>query len=212
MNDADPIRPTESEAPDAGFTLIEILIAMIVLGIVMSTLAAAMSIVFSVLPDAEDRLDDARATRTLGTWLAQDTISTPPFVGEQAQGGMIKMSDDPANSNDCGGAGVNLLHLQWTQDASRPQTFVANYRFVDGPNGAVIHRYACASEGAGPFVTSRGGVVTSGLRSGITPVVAFDLDDATGGVVRVKFFLTGDEGESVRVDTSSRNPADFFTP
>lgn len=195
---------------DAGTTLNEILISMLVLGVIMSALTAALSITFRSLPEAESRLDDARATRSIGMWLAQDTMSTPPFVGEQSQGGMIVRDDDPPNSNDCTGDGSNLLHLQWTQSSSADVTFVANYRYVDTGVDATIQRYACHSTGGAAFVNDGRSSVLTGLAPGLVPNVVLDLDSATGGVERVRFYLTGAEGESVRVDTRSRNPADFF--
>ena len=184
---------------------------MIVLGMITSALTAALSITLRSLPEAESRLDDARATRSLGMWLAQDTMSTPPFVGEQAQGGMIRLDQDPANSNDCNEAGTNLLHLQWTQSSSADTTFVANYRYVQEGPEAVIRRFTCQSVDGGAFGSDGRANVLTGLAPGLVPNVVFDLDGTSGEVDRVRFYLTGAAGESVRVDTRSRNPADFFS-
>lgn len=200
-----------TDHPDAGFTLIEMLIVMIILGIVISALSLALAVTLRAAPSSEARLDDSRATRSLANSLSHDTTSAPPFLGETPQGGIILMSDDPANSNDCGGAGDNLLHLQWTQVASTSKTFVANYRYVATADGAVIRRFTCSHSGSDPFGDVRSSTITSGLSSTQSPTVTVDLDSITGYVDRVKFELIGNSGERVRVDTSSRNPADFFS-
>jgi prepilin-type N-terminal cleavage/methylation domain-containing protein len=200
-------RPRQGLEPssDRGFTLIEVLIVMIILGVVSGALAFAFSVAIRTNPDNADRIDDSRSTRGLATWLSYDTSSTPPFVGERAQGGMLTT---PAN--DCGGPGTNLLHLKWVEAAPVRTTYVANYRFVSKPSGdGQIVRVACFRRGTTPYQAVTAINVTSNLSPAAIPGVTLVQNDA-GLVAKVTFSLTGNTGESVLIETASRNPADFF--
>lgn len=198
-----PATPT-----DGGFSLIELLIVTVVIGVVMSSIAAVVITTINAAPDTEARLDDARSTRMLSTWLSHDTTSTPPFLPEQAQGGMDISTIATADNNDCSGAGSNLLHLQWTEDGHSVTTHVANYRFVVLGGEGVVRRYACTRAGAGPYLTTFDRAITPPLDPGTPPVVS--VDQPVADVESVSFTLTGTSGETVLVETASRNPADFF--
>ena len=190
---------------DGGFTLIEVIIVLVILGIVMSSLSLALSVALRTNPDNQSRVDDARATRSLATWLSYDVSSTPPFVGERAQGGIVT-----GQANDCGGPGSNLLHLKWIEAAPAPVTYVASYRFVVQADGTgEIVRVSCKRLGTGPWSPSSIQNLTSDLKASAAPTVALAVVGA-GPVTKVTFSLTGNTGQSVLVETASRNPADFF--
>lgn len=194
---------------DPGFTLVELLIAVAVLGILMSTISAAIVVTLRTTPDTERRLDDARSTRSLATWLSHDTTSAPPFLPEREQGGVDVSTAPSADNNDCGGAGTNLLHLQWTEDSFLHRTYVANYRFVvDSGDGEII-RYSCSKPESAAFGDASSLRMVEGIDPSAVPTVTPHLDPA-GDVESVTFELDGQSGERVFVETSSRNPADFF--
>jgi prepilin-type N-terminal cleavage/methylation domain-containing protein len=199
--------PASSES-DQGFNLVELVIAVSLVGLITTVLAAAIVVSLRSIPDTESRLDDARATRALATWLSHDTTSAPRFLPEQAQGGINLTTADTGDNNDCGGEGTNLLHLQWTEDSFVDTTHVANYRFVIDGEGGAIRRYACSALGTGPFSISADRMLTSGLDPTQLPVVV--PEPATGEVVALTFQLAGKSGENVAIETGSRNPADFF--
>ncbi len=190
--------------PDGGFTLVELVVVISLVGLVTTVLAAAIVVSLRTTPSTADRLDDARATRALATWLSHDTTSAPRFLPEQTQGGI----DLAATANDCGGDGTNLLHLQWTENSFVKTTHVANYRFVVAGGEGLIRRYSCSAVDAGPFTGSFGQLLTSGLDPAQPPVVI--PQPATGEVETVTFQLAGKSGEQVSIETGSRNPADFF--
>ena len=229
-----------AERDDQGFTVIEVLIVIVVMGTLMSTLAAAIVISLRTAPNTEARLDDARSTRALATWLSYDTTSAPPFLPEQAQGGI----DITPRANDCGGAGTNLLHLKWTENSFSQRTYVANYRFVE--SGEIV-RYYCTQSGADVPVALSARTLTRGLdpldpptvsvttffetvtvtpptwtvTTTTTDATATTTSTNTASVVKdkevlakagatVSFLLNGVSGEEVLVDTSSRNPSSFF--
>jgi prepilin-type N-terminal cleavage/methylation domain-containing protein len=199
---------TGRDVRDGGFTLIEVLLVVIILGIVMSSLAFAFSVAIRTNPDNADRIDDSRSTRGLATWLSYDTASTPPFVGERPQGGMVT---GPAN--DCGGPGTNLVHLKWVEAAPVKMIYVASYRFVVDPDGTgQIVRVACSSRRDAPFQRISEITVTSDLSPSAVPGVQLVVDPVSQLVTKISFGLTGNTGESVLIETASRNPADFFGP
>lgn len=193
---------------DGGFTLIEVIIVLVILGIVMSSLSLALSVALRTNPDNQSRIDDARATRSLATWLSYDVSSTPPFVGETAQGGMVT----GGTANDCGGPlGSNLLDLKWVEAKPTAVTYVASYRFVQVNGIGEIVRVSCKRLGPGPdpFESTSIQNLTSGLKASAAPTVVLAVV-GTGPVTKVSFSLTGNTGQSVLVETASRNPADFF--
>ena len=195
-----------SDRRDGGFTLLEVTIVLVVLGIVMSSLALALSVALRSHPGTVERLDDSRSTRGLATWLSYDTSSTPPFVGEEPQGGMVT-----SEVNDCGGPGQNLLQLKWVESVPTAVTYVASYRFViQAGGGGEIVRVSCRAIGTGPFGATSTTGLTADLSPAAAPTVDLVTDATTGRVTKVTFALTGNSGESVLVETSSRNPADFF--
>ncbi|NND75728.1 MAG: hypothetical protein HKN44_12050 [Ilumatobacter sp.] len=197
---------------DAGITVIDLLFSIVVVGMVMSTLSLAVLTSLRAAPDTETRIDDARATRSLATWLTSDTISAPPFMPETSQGGIVTDQDPLAtDNNDCNQTGTNLLHLQWVELTDVERTFVANYRWsLDADGAGRIVRHVCVRSGPIPaaFTSVTDRTMTTGLTSGSPPTVTpiFDGPD----VASIRFELTGATGETVRVDTGSRNPADFF--
>lgn len=205
MDAPDDLAPPDA---DGGFSLIEMLIVTVVIGIIMSAITTAVVTTINAAPDTEARLDDARSTRMLATWLSHDTTSAPPFLPEQAQGGMNITTTATADNNDCGGSGSNLLHLQWTEDGHITTTHVANYRFVVVGAEASVRRYACSRTGAGPYALTFDRVITPPLDPATPPVVT--VDQPVSDVESVSFTLTGASGETVLVETASRNPADFF--
>lgn len=199
----------DSNRNDAGFTLVEVTIVIVIMGMLMAALAMAISITLRTAPDTEARIDDARSTRGLATWLSYDTTSTPPFLPEKTQGGIDLTTSPTANNNDCGGQGSNIVHLQWTEKTTATTVYVANYRFVvDAGVGKVI-RYACFKTGTGSFVPRSQQKVAPDL-DGASPPTASATFNAAGNVTEIAFTLTGKTGETVLVETSSRNPSDFF--
>ena len=205
--DADRV---DVDGRDGGFTLVEVTITIVIMGVLMAAMSMAISIVLRTTPDTTDRIDDARATRGLSTWLAQDTMSTPPYLPETSQGGMNVVTTPTADNNDCGAAGQNIVHFQWRERTTSTTTFVANYRFVVVNGSGYVTRYTCSQEGTAAFESRSATRLTPALDP-TTPPKASIAFDATGDVEFISFTLTGKSGETVLIDTSSRNPADFFS-
>jgi hypothetical protein len=116
-------------------------------------------------------------------------------------------TDAASGANDCGGAGQNIVHMTWTETFTSTDTYVANYRFVGDGITARAARYTCSRQGTGPFTTPRAQFLTPMLDAAAPPIGDFD---TTANVL--SFTLTGQTGETVLIETSSRNPSDFFLP
>ncbi|MFP5488718.1 MAG: type II secretion system protein [Acidimicrobiia bacterium] len=185
---------------DGGFTLVEALIVVTVLGLIVTTLAGAFMVIVRTTPSAEIRVDDARSTRGLATWLSHDTTSTPPYDTYHPQGWI----DVSPTRNDCVADGENILHLTWVENSvSAVTTFHVSYRYVvSGGTGSVV-RYACSSAG-----DSRSLNLTAGLT--VKPNIVLN-HNAAGDVDSVDFVLTAPSGAQVVVQTGSRNPMEFFS-
>lgn len=130
-------RPARTRKPDEGFTLIEMLLVMVVLGIVMGALAMVVTVVLRTTPPSEVRADDARSLQGLVTWIPQDVDAAPP-------GGF----DTDVNAWPCGGAApgpdsYSLLAITWTEKTAVTINYAANYRYARLGDEWKITRYTC---------------------------------------------------------------------
>lgn len=125
-------RATRSE----GFTLVETVVVVALLGVVSAVIAAVFVTIARTSPVSQDRADDARSLLGLTTWLPQDVGSASPSG----------FTDGP-HTSACG-SGVDpssqgLLQLTWSEGGA---TLVADYRFVLESSGlGRIVRYTCRS-------------------------------------------------------------------
>lgn len=127
---------------DPGLTLVELLVVVSLLALVASVLAAAFVTVLRVTPETEFRVDDARATRALQTWLARDVASTPPHSGGVGVDGVTFSGQSTAGLELCGATGTNVLNLRWS-DSDTNIWYVANYSIESD----VVVRRICDSTG-----------------------------------------------------------------
>lgn len=204
---------------DGGFTLPEVLITVVTIGIISTVLAGIASVVLRNTPDAEARADDARSMLGLVTWLPQDVDSTPPNG----------FDTDPNSDSDCGvdrPGSVSLLHMQWTERlGATTTTFLANYRHVPIDGAFRLQRITCSGTGSLPFSNRSTQNLTSGLPAlppGWSPgqpplkVQVFPKVEANpaatppipGNPASVTFEITTLDGAVVRTDSAAKNPAE----
>ena len=207
---ADPARAVSVRPPDRGFTLIDVTIAIGLLGVLLAALSAALVITLKAAPVSAQRIDDARATRGLATWLAHDATSAPPHEPAEPQGGLV-VGDGPG-SNLCAAPGAGLVQLVWREDAAVQRMFVAGYRVLDGAgdDGSTISRITCVSTNGGSYQRLGEIRLVSGLDPAHLPTVSL-VRDANGDVAILSLRMVGVAGETVVIDTSSRNPAESFS-
>lgn len=188
-----------SQQHDGGFTLIELLIVVTIMGVLMSVLSAAFLVIVKSSPSTEVRIDDARSTRGLATWLSHDTTSTPPYQSLNDKGWI----DTNPGAGNCGGSGDNIVEFSWQEVGFTNETFYANYRYVPDGGDASVVRYSCSSIRPTSSLN-----LTSGLDPADAPEAVPIVSD--GDVIAVNFVLHSSAGEDVIVQTGSRNPVEFY--
>lgn len=194
------MRPSDRpHRSDGGFTLIELLIVTTIIGVIVGSLSAAFLVIVRTSPSSEIRVDDARSTRGLATYLSHDTTSAPPYDYFDPKGWI----DTSAGPGNCGGAGTNIVQFSWLENGFSSRTFYANYRFVTSGSEASVVRYSCSSTTA-----ARAYNLTAGLDPTDPPDVV--LNKVGADVVSVDFVLHASSGADVVVETGSRNPVEFY--
>ena len=204
---------------DRGFTLIEILIVLSIMGVIAGALAMTVSIVLRTAPSSEVRVDDARTIQGLVTWLPQDVDAAPPG----------SFNTDPAAPWPCNGTtpsnSFNVLTMHWTERADSTTNFVASYRYEF--NGSTWHilRYTCddtsSSMSFGQSLNMTDGLPpwnnlapparvtmcdTAVDNAGDCPVGHEITTNTPPHVESLKFSLTRLDGEQVVIDAAPKNP------
>ena len=193
-------------AVDAGFSLIELLIAVAVTGVLCSAISGGIIVVLRNMDTTSARIADAQDAQNLVTWLPVDVSSAPA----------ANVSTDPSLPSGCASVspGTNILLLSWTETVnSSTTTFVADYRAVPDPGGTgiTLQRFTCtgtATLGAAFSlnVSNTLAVLPSGWVPGQAPVAV----SVTGIIVTVT--LTQKDGHIARVDSAQKNPAATLPP
>jgi prepilin-type N-terminal cleavage/methylation domain-containing protein len=198
---------------DRGFTLIEAIIVISILGLLASVIAAAFVVVIRTSPASEARADDSRSLLGITNWLSQDVASTSESgfeggdtdhnPGVDSAPTKCAASSVPSNSQ-------GLLQLTWGN-------FVVNYRWLPSAQGeGAIYRYTClVGQPASRLRVSadmRSAPLASTLALRPAPVAINLLPTQTGNVGNggIEFFLyafeaTGAQRELLRLDASTRN-------
>ena len=136
-------RSFDRNRPDHGFTLPELLISIVMIGIIMTVLGGVFTVFLRSTPTTEARAQDARSVLGLVTWLPQDVDSTP------SDGFDVDPSTDSGCSVD---PGINLLRMEWVEKiGSVTTTFISNYRHVSDVDAARLVRIKCSGDGSPPF-------------------------------------------------------------
>lgn len=205
-------RGPKTKRADGGFTLIELVVAIAVLGIIMPVITATFVVIVRNSPAVQTRTDDSRSTRGLSTWLPQDVLSTPPVVitdGSSTPGYTLT-----ARASDCAStAGTNVLHMVWQENvgpnAATLTNFVANYRYVIVGATTQIKRYACSGIGPPPYTNTLVRNATTALDGSSVGAVAV-YSGARLAFVDVQVVTAS--GLQVLIRAASRNPAKVLGP
>ena len=127
---------------EEGMTLVELLVATIISGIIISAMAAAFFVVVHHRDPAEDRLLRSQDAQILANYVAQDAASS----GDQAAGTPEVSLTDPASCTDpnppVAGPSSLIVRMKWsaTTSAGATVTKVVNYNKV----GDTVLRLYCS--------------------------------------------------------------------
>lgn len=134
-------------------TLVELLVVTSVLGLVMFVIAATFVTILRVTPSTEYRIDDARSTRGLQTWLVRDIASTPPHTYDPGtrtgyvDGVWASPSAAGVPPGDvCISSGTHVLFMAWTDQGT---SYRSQYTIEDNATGGYeVVRTICGGDGS----------------------------------------------------------------
>lgn len=136
---------------DRGASLIEVIVAVLVVGLVLTAATAATSAVFGLSRNTQGRLDNAAAEQLLSSWLPSDLASAESF-------------DTAPDASPCAPScpsglvlgGSNGLLLRWTSRGATTISRAVSYRYRATSSGYELVRVECGKPS--------GGATTCGVR------------------------------------------------
>jgi prepilin-type N-terminal cleavage/methylation domain-containing protein len=187
---------------DSGFTLIEAVICIALMGLLASVVSTAIVVTLRSSPAVADRADAAVNVQGLVTWLPQDVDSAAPGT----------FDTDPAATSGCTGTdpGFNLLKVTWYEQITSLTNFAASYRYVPEAvpaDGGKIVRVYCVV-GTAPAVLTVSGTIPEWV-AGSEPVEITLTDspaDPDTLVDSAKFSIEPLIGKTIVIDATTKNP------
>jgi large repetitive protein len=131
---------------DDGFTLIELVITMVIVGIVMTAIVGALVVMLRTDAGATARLDETRGTQQLTTYFATDVQST----------GYGSDTTTPTTASVCTVSAptpnANAVQMTWTEviPNGTSSTYYVSYRYEPLGTDWVLVRYACKAGALAP--------------------------------------------------------------
>lgn len=178
---------------DRGSTLLEVIVTMIMLGVITSVVAFAITTTLRVTPTTESDIDEARSLQGLTSRFGADVSATPE------SGVTLTPVTLPCVGSEVAG-GDNLVELRWTVEEAVTTEFVVAYRSETEPDGRVVRRYACTS--AGGFNDTFRSTLTAPLAS-VPPTMT-----AVPASRLVRMEVRATDGTVVLVDGTTRDPTE----
>jgi prepilin-type N-terminal cleavage/methylation domain-containing protein len=120
---------------EGGFTLMELLLVIAILGFIVVPLAAAITVGLRTTDSTSNRLASSHDAQLVSIYLPADIQS----AGSQTD----DVLTDPANT-DCSGVS-NVLRLRWTtnEDLATPHTYIAAYTVAQSGSEWQLKRWYC---------------------------------------------------------------------
>jgi prepilin-type N-terminal cleavage/methylation domain-containing protein len=155
-------------AGDDGFTLVELLVAFVILGILIVPLAGSVITSLTAVDRAQQRTSDSSDAQVLGLYFSSD-VQSSHVVG---------------TASACGTPGATpVLRLSWV-DPATAATQNVDYITMTGAHGHVeLHRIACGQV-SGNVIVGRAvsGVVTTSCTDGAGAATTCDSNAQTVGI------------------------------
>lgn len=129
---------------EGGFTLVELLLVIVMLGIIIAPLTAGLMVGLRTTDETANRLAGSNDAQLLSLWLPPDIQSTGNVAGD--------VVFSPTSNTECSGIS-NRLRLRWREtQGSTTNTFVTAYAIVSNGDGRwFLRRYLCVNGGAATF-------------------------------------------------------------
>jgi len=135
---------------DAGMTLPEVLITMMIMGTLLTAMVGATTVILRQQDNSEGRLNNARSEQNVGIWLPSDLASAEDVITDAGASPCGTMCPPGINVG-----GSNALMLSWTgtiagATESIPTRTTVSYRYVQVGEEFQIIRVACVSINTAP--------------------------------------------------------------
>lgn len=128
-----------SRPADDGFTLVELLVAVTIMGLVLAAVAGVTFVTVGSAADADTRLRESNDLSRVATYFGDDVQAAQTV----AVGTTPRCGTDPR-------AVVELAGEDFADTAPTITTTVVTYVLRAGVGGTELHRLACASTGGTP--------------------------------------------------------------
>lgn len=131
--------PEHSSSREQGFTLVELLVAMTVSGLLISAMVAGFIATMRGTAGAHDRFVASNGNHTLSTYFASDVHSANATM----------VSTDPTSDSGCAtteASTTNVLRLQWAEKptVTKMNAFSVSYRTRQVGSTWQLVRYTCS--------------------------------------------------------------------
>ena len=126
---------------ESGFTLVELLMAIVISGFIIAPLTGGLIVGLRTTDETASRLTGSNDAQILSVWLPPDIQSVGNLVGDVVY--------SPTVNTECTGIS-NRLRLKWREtQGSTTNNYVAAYAIVAASNNRwFLQRYLCVNGGA----------------------------------------------------------------
>jgi von Willebrand factor type A domain len=136
---------------DAGMTLPEVLISVLLTGLLIASMSMAITVVYKQRDNTEGRLNNARSEQSVGIWMPSD-LSSAEVVNTDADASPCGATCPPGITIE----GSNALMLTWTGSTvvgsppvSVPTETKVSYRYMQSGDEWIMVRVECYSVNGG---------------------------------------------------------------
>lgn len=185
---------------DAGFSLIELVFAIGIIGVLSVVLFGGIAVIFNTEDGVGRTVSESHDLEQLTNYFPAD-VQAGPYE-------LTGYTTDPSATTGCSGAaaaGSNVVRFDLVDPATATQRRVS-YRVVGGADDSVLDRYVCGDGGTGSF----GPATSLNIADALSPIDGSDLpvevefDEASGVVSLVTMRFTQATGREVEVSASPR--------
>ena len=183
---------------DAGFTLTELLVVIVILGAISGGLLSVVATFLRTQGGATTQFDDSRSLQQVATYFPRDVAASIP----------ASLSSNPSDTSPCpgSGGGPNVLSMNWNEifgNGTPIKTYHASYRLQTSGSTTWLVRVTCE----GPtWAQTKVVRLTNRLAASPTKVSA----DVNGGyVVMVVHTNTGRQLQLAATSSSPTEGLDY---